>query len=227
LDLAGLAVVFFLLSQCVSNRADLFLNLFSEMAGAFVTYVLLVMILERTEDDESEKDRLITEMGSSVNNVAVGAAEKLKQHGGLTDGWLQGARLNKANLQGADLGNANLQGAALMATDLQRANLGNANLQGAILMYANLQGANLAYANLRGATVALADLKGAYLGFADLQEAALTGAKFNESTTLPDDADWRPDTDLARFTDPLHPEFWRSGNIPLPPPAYRGDDNND
>jgi len=39
--------------------------------------------------------------------------------------------------------------------------------------------------------------------------AHLERAKLAEHTTLPDGTRWKPDTDLARFTDPDHPDFWR------------------
>jgi hypothetical protein len=69
------------------------------------------------------------------------------------------------------------------------------------LPYANLQGANLSYANLQG--------------------AVLEDAELNETTILPDGTQWTPDTDLKRFTDPKHPNFWRSDEPDSP--AYRGD----
>jgi hypothetical protein len=63
------------------------------------------------------------------------------------------------------------------------------------------------------------------LSGANLQGADLTGAKFDENTTLPDGTKWTPDTDMTRFTDPEHPEFWRS-DIKWSP-AYRGIGDND
>jgi hypothetical protein len=47
----------------------------------------------------------------------------------------------------------------------------------------------------------------------------LDGAAFSEETTLPDGTRWTPEADLARFTDPAHPHFWRSNNPHSP--AYR------
>ena len=117
----------------------LILNLATELLGALVTYTLLVLILERTESEESERARLIAEkesekarliagMGSSVKDVAIAAAEKLSQHGWLRDGSLLGADLCRANLSGAHLNEANLSGA-----DLSEARLRNGNLLGAFL----------------------------------------------------------------------------------------------
>jgi len=69
-----------------------------------------------------------------------------------------------------------------------------ANLQGAMLLSANLQGANLAGANLQRTMLASANLQ---------------GARLSERTRLPDGTNWTPGTDMARFTDPDHPDFWR------------------
>jgi hypothetical protein len=56
---------------------------------------------------------------------------------------------------------------------------------------------------------------------ANLLNANLTDAKFDETTVLPDavweyvtqtdiniTGYWTPDTDMSRFTDPEHPDFW-------------------
>jgi len=121
---------------------------------------------------------------------------------------LQGADLGKANLQGAKLERANLQDAQLWLTNLQGADLPEANLQGADLERANLQGARLWLANLQNAHLS-ADLQGTQLHRANLQGANLTGAKFDDKTVLPDRTHWTPDTDMQRFTDPNHPNFWQ------------------
>jgi hypothetical protein len=185
------------------------LNFGTEMAGAVVTYALLELFIGRRERREAEEEELaakkadlIAQMGSSVKDVAVAAAEELRRHGWLTDGSLQGAFLARANLQGASLAEAKLEGANLQA-NLQGANLVRANLEGAVLMMANLEGARLIWANLEGAFLQEANLEGAFLPGANLQ-----GAKFNDETTLPDGTKWTPDTDMTRFTDPDHPDFW-------------------
>ncbi len=98
-----------------------------------------------------------------------------------------------------------------------------ANLQGADLMFTYLRGATLSRANLQEADLCDAFLKGADLKHANLQGASLSGAKFDEETVLPDGSKWAPDTDMARFTDPAHPDFWRSDDPDSP--AYRDDSN--
>jgi uncharacterized protein YjbI with pentapeptide repeats len=176
----------------------LVLNLATELIGAVATYLLLERLVGGQEEEEEERRRLIAELGSSVKDVAIAAAEKLYQRG-----WLE---LPEANLMGADL-----QEASLLAANLHGAYLTGANLHGTDLLYANLQEAHLRGANLQGA-----DLRGA-----NLQETDLRAVKFDENTVLPDKTKWSPDTDMARFTDPKHPDFWRSGYRTSP--AYRGD----
>jgi uncharacterized protein YjbI with pentapeptide repeats len=174
------------------------LNFGTELVGAVVVYYLLDQFIGRRERTESERAKLIAELGSSVQDVAVAAAEKLGQNGWLVDGSLQWASLESADLQGASLGSA----------DLQRANLIGASLQGARLVRANLQEARLVRANLQGANLWSADLRGADLRGADLIWASLLSAKLDGNTALPDGTTWTPDTDLARFTDVGHPDFW-------------------
>jgi hypothetical protein len=62
------------------------------------------------------------------------------------------------------------------------------------------------------------------LGGASLHSSSLQNAEFDEDTKLPDETIWTPDTDMARFTDPNHPDFWRSDDPNSP--AYRGKDGD-
>jgi len=54
-----------------------------------------------------------------------------------------------------------------------------------------------------------ADLSGAVLGEANLSRADITKADLTDAM-LPDGCQWTPETDMARLTDPAHPDFWRS-----------------
>ena len=104
--------------------------------------------------------------------------------------------------------------------NLQEADLRGANLQEAILWLANLQEANLRVASLQEANLRVANLQEANLWGANLQGADLGGATFDENTMLPDGTKWTPGTDMGRFTDREHPDFWRSDDPKSP--AYRG-----
>ena len=172
----------------------LVLNLSTEMIGAVATYALFELLIRRREELKARKAALIAQMGSSVKDVAIAASEELRRHGWHRDGSLQRASLIQANLPGANLSDF----------DLQRAYLLGANLQGAALYQANLQAAHLFDANLQEAYLLRANLQGTYLENANLQ-----GAEFDKYTTLPDGTRWTPGTDMARFTDPKNPDFWR------------------
>ncbi len=134
-----------------------------------------------------------------------------------------------ANLQDAKLMNANLQKADMRGANLQNANLINANLQNANLWGANLQMAGLTDANLNKANLEHSNLQEARLGDANLQNVNLRETVFDEKTELPDsklvedeegsffiengdlivDKHWTPETDMTRYTDPNHPDFWQ------------------
>lgn len=77
-----------------------------------------------------------------------------------------------------------------------------------------LQGIDLSGANLTGAWLDNADLKSACLLSVNLMDASLlyvdlSDAIYNMNTTLPDGTRWKPGTDMGRFTDPNHPQFWQ------------------
>lgn len=189
------------------------LNFGTEMAGAALTYYLLELLIRRREEEEARKAALIAQLGSQVPGVALEAAKELRQRGWHCDGSLRGAKLEKAHLQGVNLDGADLQGANLMDAYVPMAGLRRANLQGAnmfdvklgmtYLPEANLQSANLMRARLLEADLRGANLQGVCLAYANLEKA-----KLDEDTILPDGTKWTPDTDMDRFTDPGHSDFW-------------------
>ncbi len=135
---------------------------------------------------------------------------------------LRQTRLAFANLNDANLLGANLHEAFLFRADLQSTTLDTANLQGAILFGANFQQADLPEANLQGADLEHANLQQAYLAGVNLQNAYLKETKLEGAiwarqiasgemliATLPDGTKWTPDTDMTRFTDPNHPNFFQ------------------
>lgn len=126
---------------------------------------------------------------------------------------LEGAELQQANLEDAELSQANLEGAYLMPANLEGAGLFRANLKGAKLLYAKLEGAYLRSANLEGAKLQYAKLEGADLRSANLKGAELRDANLEDAhlrdMVLPDSTEWAPDTDMTRFTDSKHPDYWQ------------------
>lgn len=215
---------------------DFYANISAEMASIAIT-VLIIDSLNRRRDavneERREREQLTRQLGSTVNAVAKQASEQLRARGWLTDGTLQEADLRVANLDDARLWQADLQGVNLQWARLEKANLNRAVLVGANLTQAkmkgvklngaDLRGANLTEArlyrasfydaNLRDADLTRAYLQGARLNNADLRGAILDGSCMDEWTVCPDGANWTPETDLTRFTDPTHPDCW----IPAPP----------
>jgi uncharacterized protein YjbI with pentapeptide repeats len=186
------------------------LNLGTELLGAVATYFVFELTIERREKRETEKKaaearkaRLVAEMGSAVNDVAVAAVEELRREGWLTDGTLKEVGIAGANLQASSLGSADLESAILLGANLRGAFLTLANLRGAILLAANLEGVSLVMADLVGA-----DLQGVNLESANLEGAAvsaeqLTQAQSLAGATLPDGTKLSEDNWEAEF------EEWR------------------
>ena len=79
-----------------------------------------------------------------------------------------------------------------------------------------LKGADLSLANLARTNLEKANLEGTNLSFATLINANLKDARFSIQTILPDGSRWTPKTDMRRFTDPRHIDFW-----------YADDDDSD
>lgn len=193
----------------------------TEMAGAFITtliFGLFVTIIQNTSENNLDKSRLISQLGSSNNDIALTAGEDLLGRGWLRDGTLQdisliGANLQggffkQANLQGAYLNWANLRGAHLMYANLERANLFSADFCGALLAYTNFHDADLTNAILRDATLDYTDFRGANLYQADLRGTSLQRVLLDENTILPDGSSFHPDrSDFDLFTNPNNPNF--------------------
>jgi hypothetical protein len=196
------AITFSLISHLQGVQANLwgwadslFQNVGTEMFGAFLTFLLIEVLVTGRRQRESEskeagqrKGQLLIQMRSEDAERVLLAVNELRLNGWHKDGTLRGAALQEANLERAILREANLDQADLRGASLRWADLRGASLRGALLDQADLSGANLEEARLRGAA----------LGYAEL----------DEGTTLPDGSRWAPDSDTDRFTDPGHAHFW-------------------
>ena len=89
--------------------------------------------------------------------------------------------------------------------------LRDGSLRGIELMGANLREAGLSGADLQNAALVGTALQGANLLRAKLQGVYLLETEFDEHTILPDGSTWTPHTNMARFIDPEHPDFWSPG----------------
>ncbi|MBW4438807.1 MAG: pentapeptide repeat-containing protein [Pleurocapsa minor GSE-CHR-MK-17-07R] len=211
---------------------ELYANIASELFGIAIT-ILIIDTIYRRYDERAEKRRerqqLRNQLGSGINEVAIRAAEELRASGWLTDGTLQGEDLRVANLEKAKLWQADLQGVNFQWAKLQGANLNDAVLAGANFTQANLTATRLRGADMRGALctgakmyrahlvaaflqdakLTNAHLEGAKLTGAHLEGADLTGAHLDALTILPDGTPWTESTDLTRFTNSGHPDYFQ------------------
>ncbi len=188
---------------------EFYANISSELGSVAIT-VLIIDRLNQRRQKEEEKARLIRQMGNKVNGIALQAVEDLRALNALKDGSLANANLEESNLQGVRLGRVDLRGARMDFSNLSGGHLFFANMERADMSGVNFSGAVLTGANLRFADLVAADLRGTLLSEADLSHAKLDRAQFDENTQLPDKSNWRPDIDLTKFTDPAHPNYWRS-----------------
>jgi len=178
-----------------------------------------------------EKERLILQMGSPDNAFAREAVRTLKarrwgfgEDKSLRRKDFDYAQLTNADLEFADLEGSFFRGANLNCAKLMQANLNVVHFETADLVQANLSGSNLERAELimtdfHDATIVDANLQRANFNQTELQGANLTNsnlaksvaieyAKFDETTTLPDGSKWTPNTDMMRFVEPNHRDFF-------------------
>ncbi|MEM6282264.1 MAG: pentapeptide repeat-containing protein [Chloroflexota bacterium] len=132
---------------------------------------------------------------------------------------LRTIRLNGANLIGANLENSNMKESQLraanltaveaMMTDFSDSLLGNANFTDGNLFTASFRGASLENVNFYNAVLQGASFEQAVLIDANLEGANLENATMDHRTILPDYKLWTPNTDMTRYTNPDHPDFWQ------------------
>lgn len=128
--------------------------------------------------------------------------------------------LSEMDLSKTDFYNFNFTGSLFYRTNLSDANLLKTNLMNAYLHRANLRYAGFSGTNLRQACLHLAQL----------EHAHFENVQFDDKTVLPDgeiiawDIDygaatytkyWSKDTDMGRYTDPDHPDFFYGGGTGL------------
>lgn len=193
--LVGVAITASFISATINRSHDIstaaewwsewFLNFGTEMFGATMVFILLELVVRSRQ----EKGRLIRQMRSKDNALALQAVAELGASGWLTDGSLNGAYLVTANLNGVNMWDTLLKGA-----DLHGAVMKNARLQ-----RVNFSGANLWNVNLAGARLEMVNLEGADLMHADLTGVVFLSVELDRHTRLPDGEYWSPAADLSRY----------------------------
>ena len=177
--------------------SDFYANVSTELASIAVTVLVIDYLNERLAI-KREKEALIIQMGSPDNAFAVEAVRIMRTRGWLADGSLVGRYFFGTNLKGVLLFDADLRRVTLNQANLETAHFERADLRGALLPMTNLKMSVLMDAKLHGAILTGACLKGAYIH----------GAQFDASTTLPNGKKWTPETDVTRFVNPEHHEYW-------------------
>ena len=195
--------------------ADYYANISAEFGSVAIT-VLIVDTLSRRRQKQDEKQRLIRQMSNKDNGIALQAVEELRALNALKDGTLRRINIEEANLSGVRLGRVDMRQARMDFSTLSEAHLFFANLERADMSGVDLSGAVLTGANMRYVNLVAADLRGTLLSEVDLMHAKLDNAKFDENTRLPDNSNWHKGVILDRFTDPTHPNFWRSQMVESP-----------
>ena len=199
-------------------------SIYTEMLSIFVT-ILVLDRLNEWRNTQQLKKQLIREASSRDNSTALNAVDWLR-----AEKWLtiddESPLLTRAKLSRASLENAYLYEAHLKNTNLYKCNLSYADLSKANLVDSFLHRAILDYSSLFNT-----DFRQAALGSASFRGAKyIETAHFDEHTILPDalplkdaegktlqnqlghyvyDKYWTPDTDMTRYTDPTHPDFWQ------------------
>jgi uncharacterized protein YjbI with pentapeptide repeats len=149
-------------------------------------------------------------------NLSQASLQKAK----LLQSRMENVQLAKANLENADLLQAVLEKANLSSAKLMSANLVNVKLQGAHLVNAilkeadlssaDLEGVNLVGANLCGAKLRNSNLRNTKISLSEAEASAVISTRFDKETVLPDGTHYVPnETDMARYTDPTHSDFWQ------------------
>ncbi len=186
-------------------------NLFTEALSLGVTVFVLNLLAKRREEQVLKK-RLLQQVGSSFNVIALTALEELWHRGWLQDGSLAGMNLSQADLRGADFSKANLTGVQFVSRRYGHVRFDqNTRLpdetywqddfdidymeqftnpahphywRGFGLREGNLARRDFSAANLRGADLYAANLWNASLTGANLERALLIKARLRQARLM-------------------------------------------
>jgi hypothetical protein len=148
---------------------------------AVTATVYLLDYLYRRRTDLLEKERVILQMGSRSNHVALDAARVVIERRWHRDGSLCGVVFERADLRSLTMARAKLDGASFMYAQLRDAELMFADLRDSRMGSSDLRNANLSFSDLENAVLGLADLENASLGRCSLRSAHLEGANLRDA----------------------------------------------
>ena len=148
---------------------------------AVTATVFLLDLISRRRTQILAKQRMIRQMGSRSNHVALDAARVVIERGWHRDGSLNGVEFERADLRGLTMARAKLGAASFMYAQLRDAELMFADLKDSRLGSSDLRNANLSFSDLENAVLGLADLENASLGRCSLRSAHLEGANLRDA----------------------------------------------
>jgi uncharacterized protein YjbI with pentapeptide repeats len=147
----------------------------------------------------------------------------------LREATLRNSNFTDANFSRTNFRESNLQGIQWLRTQVLTSDFEGNDFRYSTFPATKLSHTNLKKTNFHRCTFQSAIIMGCFFNNADCSEAQFTAVhfrgvdligvnfanailegSFDYNTTLPDGTRWTPDTDLSRFTNPQHPQFWRS-----------------
>ena len=151
---------------------------YSNFSSEFISIGITVLVINALVEKESRKrewERLVINMSSPDNGIAISAVKELKVLGLLTNGFLFGRQFDYANLKNAFLHEA----------DLGLCSFFKCNFSGAILSDAKLRGVGFSNSDLSKTHLLRVIAEEAYfhtvrLNGADFEDAVLSKAVFEE-----------------------------------------------
>jgi hypothetical protein len=166
-----------------------------EYLGGFS--VLVGVIFYFSESGDRVKQRhyqawqvINTAQGKGGSGGRIEALQELNKDGiplvgvDVSSAFLQGARLEHANLLRANFNAADLRGSNMSFADLTYADLSSANFRGSNLQHASFSNADMKDADLVGSDLAGANLSHADLASADLRFTNLSGGQWKEIKSI-------------------------------------------
>lgn len=197
-------------SQRYSADTGFETNLYTELLSIGVTILVLNWFADRRARNQ-RKQELLLQLSSPSNDFALEASRQLDQLGWLEDGTLSGTEFSGGNLKGAKFLAADLSRTWWIGAHFEKASLSETKFNEASFTFCFFNDTDCWRVDFENAVIASCVFRGA-----NLIDANMCGARFDEGTILPDGKPWTPDTDMTRFTDPDHPQFWRSDDSASP-----------
>lgn len=166
-----------------------------EYLGSFSVLVGVVFYFSESGDRIKQRHYqawqvINTAQGKGGSGGRIEALQELNEDGvplvgvDVSSAFLQGVRLEHADLLRADLSAADLRGSNFASADLNFADLHEANLRGSNLASVSLSNADMKDADLVGSNLASANLDHADLTSADLRSANLSGVRWAGITSI-------------------------------------------